>query len=68
MFEKYTDVVTPKQLQQMLGIGRNTVYELLRAGIIPSVKVGKQIRISKQAVVRYLSQNKPVHNEDEKSS
>lgn len=59
MFNDYPDVVTPKDLQVMLGIGRNTVYELLRAGIIPSVKIGRQIRISKLAVIEYLSsQNK----------
>jgi excisionase family DNA binding protein len=59
IFKDFPDVVTPANLQKMLAIGRNTVYELLRAGIIPSVKIGKQIRISKQAVIDYLhNQNK----------
>ena len=54
MFSDYKDVVSPKELQTMLGIGHNTVYELLRANIIPSVKIGKQLRISKPAVIEYL--------------
>jgi excisionase family DNA binding protein len=58
MFKDFPDVVTPKCLQKMLAIGRNTVYELLRAEIIPNVKIGKQIRISKQAVIDYLHNQK----------
>ena len=58
MFNDFPDVVTPANLQKMLTIGRNTVYELLRAGIIPSVKIGKQIRISKQSVIDYLHNQK----------
>ena len=58
MFKDFPDVVTPANLQKMLAVGRNTVYELLRAGIIPSVKIGKQIRISKQAVIDYLHNRK----------
>jgi excisionase family DNA binding protein len=56
MFENYPDVVTVPELADMLKIGRNTAYELVRAGIIPSVKIGRrQIRISKQAVIAYIT-------------
>ena len=60
MFSDYNDVVTVNELAEMLKIGRNTAYELVRAGIIPSVKIGRQIRISKQAVLTYLSKDKGV--------
>ena len=46
-----------EDLMPILGIGRNTAYELVRSGQIRSVRVGKQIRISKVAVVEYLKQN-----------
>ncbi len=46
-----------EDLMPILGIGRNTAYELVRSGQIRSVRVGKQIRISKDAVVEYLKQN-----------
>ena len=62
MFENYPDVVTAKDLQKMLNIGHNTAYELLRSQTIPNVKLGRQIRIPKQAVIDYLTtqpQNKP---------
>ena len=57
MFEQYLDVVTVNELAEMLKIGRNTAYELVRAGIISSVKIGRQIRIPKQAVIAYLAKN-----------
>lgn len=63
MFENYPDVVTVEQLVEMLNIGRNSAYELIRAGIIPSVRIGRNIRISKAEIIKYLSsqsdRNKP---------
>ena len=44
-----------EDLMPVLGIGRNTAYELVRSGQIRSIKVGKQIRIPKEALREYLS-------------
>ena len=46
-----------EDLMPILGIGRNTAYELVRSGQIRSVKVGRQIRVPKDAVVEFLSRN-----------
>ena len=54
MFSEYPDVVTVSDLALMLNVGRNTAYELVRAKIIESVKIGRQIRLSKQAVIDYI--------------
>ena len=35
-------------------MGRNTAYDLVRCGKLRSIKVGKQIRIPKQALLDYL--------------
>ena len=56
MFSDYKDVVSPKELQAMLGIGRNMVYELLRANIIPSIKIGRKYIVTKQAVIAFIEQ------------
>jgi excisionase family DNA binding protein len=56
MFEQYHDVVTVEELAEMLKIGRNTAYELVRADIIDCVRVGRNIRISKQSVIDYITQ------------
>lgn len=42
-------------LTPILGIGRNTAYELVRRGQIRSIRIGKQLRIPKQALIEYLS-------------
>ena len=46
-----------KELMLILGIGRNTAYELIRCGKIHGIRIGKQLRIPKQAVIDYLSNN-----------
>lgn len=48
-------VLRIEDLMAILDIGRNTAYELIRCNQIPSIRVGKQIRIPKQAVIDYLS-------------
>ena len=50
--------LTVEEAGQILRVGRNTAYELVRCGKLPSVRVGKQIRIPRQALLDYLSQQK----------
>lgn len=44
-----------EDLMSILGIGRNTAYELVRTKQIRSVKVGRQLRIPKQCLIDYLT-------------
>ena len=44
-----------EDLMPILGIGRNTAYELVRCGKIRSIRIGRQLRIPKDALVEYLS-------------
>ena len=50
-----TEMMTVKELQAQLKIGRNKAYELIRSGEIPSINIGRQIRILKADVIDYLS-------------
>ena len=50
--------LTVEEAGQILRVGRNTAYELVRCGKLPSVRVGKQSRISRQALLDYLSRQK----------
>ena len=43
-------------LMPILGIGRNTAYELVRSGKIRSIRIGRQLRIPKDAIQDYLAQ------------
>ncbi len=46
-----------EDLMPILGIGRNTAYELVRCGQIRSIKVGRQIRVPKDAVIEFLGRD-----------
>ncbi len=43
--------LTVPQAAIILGIGRNTAYDMVRSGRIKSVRLGRQIRISKAALI-----------------
>lgn len=54
IFAEYPDVVTPDDLQMMLKIGRNSVYDLLKNKLIKSIRVGKKYIIPKENVIDFL--------------
>ena len=45
-----------EDLMPILNIGRNTAYELVRSGKIRSIRIGRQLRIPKDAIQDYLAQ------------
>lgn len=47
--------VTPDELAEELGISRGKVYENLRAGLIPHVRLGRRFVIPRIAVDRWLA-------------
>ena len=54
MFRCYPDVLTPSQVQEMLGVGQRMTYGLLREGKISNVRMGRLYRVPKVAVIDYL--------------
>ena len=50
------DFLTVPQVAVRLQLGRNTVYNLIRAQRIPSVRIGRSIRISRPVLERWLAQ------------
>jgi excisionase family DNA binding protein len=47
-------LLTPEEVAEMLGIGRTKVYELMRLGLIESVKIHGCRRIPTEAVHDYV--------------
>ena len=45
-----------EDLMPILDIGRHTAYELVRSGKIRSIRIGRQLRIPKDAIQDYLAQ------------
>ena len=54
LFKNYPDVVNVAQLQQMLGIGKNTAYTLLKDKKIKSIKIGRVHKIPKINVINFF--------------
>lgn len=62
IFADYKDVVTIKDLQKMLRIGRNLAYKLIRQNKIEHLKINNRIFIPKQNVIKFLFESE-VKNE-----
>ena len=54
VFDSYPDVVSVEEIRQMLRIGKNAVYTLLKDGEIKSIKVGKRYIVPKKYVTEFL--------------
>ena len=50
--------LTPKDVQRILKISKNNVYALFKSEDFPAVKIGKQFRVSEEALEKYLNERK----------
>ena len=53
-FKDYPDVLDVKQVSTLLGVSTKVVYRLLRDGSIVSLKIGREFRVPKVNVMRYV--------------
>lgn len=64
MENKYSDLhelpvtLRVEDLMPLLGIGRNTAYQLIRSRQIRSVRIGRQIRIPREELLEFLDGRK----------
>ena len=54
MLNNTKDVLTLKELQELLNIGKNTALRLVQSGDIEGFRVGKQWRVVRESVIRYI--------------
>ena len=64
-FDDLPLVLRVEDLMPILDIGRNAAYELIRCGQIRSVRVGRQIRVPKDAVAEFLAGRKGMNRPGE---
>jgi excisionase family DNA binding protein len=53
-FAAYPEVMTVPEVAEVLRIGRNATYELLRTGEIPHIKLGRSLRVPKPALLQFI--------------
>lgn len=52
--EEIPAIMTVPELGTFLGIGRTQAYALARSNRLETIRIGKQIRIPRHAVLRFL--------------
>lgn len=56
MLETYNDVLTPDDVCEILLISKNRLYKLLNEQILIGYREGSHWRITRQALIEYLTQ------------
>lgn len=54
MFVHYDDIVTIDELCEMLHIGKNVAYRLIKTGEIKSFRVGGSHKIPRHAIIEFI--------------
>ena len=55
MLNNTKDILTLKELQELLHIGKNTALRLVQSGEIEAFRVGNRWRVMKESVSRYIA-------------
>lgn len=50
------ELVRAEEVAIVLGVGRSKVFEMLRAGELPVVRLGRSVRIPRRALDRWIEQ------------
>lgn len=58
MFEDIGDILTLPEIQFLLGIGKNTAFNLVHSGELAAFRVGKQWRIRKADLIAFTKMRK----------
>lgn len=56
------DILTPEDIQSILGIGRSKAYDLVNSGQFHTVRIGRLIKVSRQVFESWLNGNDTLHN------
>lgn len=54
MLEQYSTIMIPEEVCEVLRIGSNECYKMLKEGTLSGYKVGKTWRIPKENVLHYI--------------
>lgn len=56
LLDRYNDVLTFKEVKEVLRLSDNKTYQLLRDKTLPSFKLGSHYRILKISIIDYFNQ------------
>ena len=60
MLDNYGDILTSHEVLEILYIGKDLLYKLIREDTLPAYKVGKLLRFKKSDVIELFENNTPM--------
>ena len=48
-------LLRPVEVSELLGIGRSRAYELISAGILPSIRIGSSVRVPVESLRAWIA-------------
>ena len=48
-------LLKPEETAKLLGLGRTKVYEMLAAGELPVIRIGRNVRIPREGLHRWIA-------------
>ena len=57
MFEYAPDLLTRKQAQELLSVGKNTILEFIHEGYLPAFMIGNSYRIKKCDLIDFVEKS-----------
>jgi excisionase family DNA binding protein len=68
MYEDFEhEILTVEELMELLYIGKNTAYQLLKSGEIRAFRIGRVWKIPKEAVSEYIVRMAGERSENERN-
>ena len=55
MFTEYDEILSIEDVMEILHIGKNSVYSLLKSNEIRNIRVGKRYVVPKQSVINFIT-------------
>lgn len=55
IFAEYDEVLSIEDVMEILHIGKNSVYSLLKSNEIRNIRVGKRYIVPKQSVINFIA-------------
>lgn len=53
-------LLTIKDVQEVTQLGRTTIYELMRSGELPFLRIGRSVRIRREALDEWLGKQEVI--------
>ncbi len=54
LFEQFPALLTPLEVMDILGVGKNTVYRLLKSGELQGFRVGRSWRVTEESLNEFM--------------